>query len=162
MVVAEMNIDKKQKLENIWTGLIYPPKQIENNVLNLTINTVYSISGTSALDFGGSEYNQASTESIIPKKENDPKYGWWILQKGEYLVAFNESLDNNSYFALISPHERLLQSGGYHPTFIYLNKKKQSKVTTILTVCLSKMKIKENARISNALTFTKQENIESE
>jgi hypothetical protein len=162
MVVAKMNIDNKQKLENIWTGLIYPPKQIENNVLNLTINTVSSINGTSALDFGGSEYKQALTKSIIPKKENDPKFGWWTLQKGDYLITFNESLENNSYYALISPHERLLQSGGYHPTFIYLTKEKHSKVTSILTVCLSKMKIKENARISNALTFTKQENIGSE
>ena len=155
--VVKMNIEKKQKIEDIWTGLVYAPKQIEKNVLDLTINSIYSIKGIGALDFGGSEHIQATIEPIIPVKEYDPKYGWWNLQKGNFFVTYNESLKNNTHYALISPHARLLQSGGYHPTFIHMNRGKPSTVSTILTICLPELKIKENARISNALTFTHSE-----
>ncbi|MHA1940286.1 MAG: hypothetical protein ACW97P_01015 [Candidatus Hodarchaeales archaeon] len=151
---------KKQNLEKIWIGLVYAGKQIENNFLDLTVNSVSSIKGVSALDFGGSEHRLTETGVITPVKENDPKYGWWNLQKGVYSVVYNELLSNTSYYAIVSPHERLLQSGGFHPTFIHIDKEKPHKIVTILSVCTDKMRIKENARISRALSFPKRAEIE--
>jgi hypothetical protein len=54
---------------------------------------------------------------------------------------------------LISPHERILRVGVFHPTFIWLSEEKRQKIVTILQVGKNGIRVKENARISTAMTF---------
>ncbi len=147
-----MDYVKKQDIEGIWSNLVFFPKQTENNLLDLTIKSVSTLEGIGSLDFGGSEYRRTNTNLVKPVQEEDPKYRWWTLKKGNYSIVFNELLSSDTHFAIIAPHERLLQAGGFHPTFIHINQDKPHEISTILTVCVRTLRIKENARLSWSLT----------
>jgi hypothetical protein len=123
--------------------------------LDLTIKKIYSLDTQGALDFGGSEFLPSEMTLIEPKMESDPKYGWWTLNKGDYLVEYNETISNADHFAIVVPHERLLMTGCDHSPFLvkHTNFDSPNPLKSLLRVSTKGVRIKENARISTALTF---------
>ena len=142
-----------EEIEQVWQNLVYSPKQVKNNNLELTLKSIHTFEGRGQIDFGGGEYQEAKRQEIVPKLENDPKYGWWILKKGNYLVIYNEVIDKPNFITFISPHARILSAGAFHPTFIWLSEEKRQEIVTILQVGKNGLRVKENARISTATTF---------
>ena len=148
-----MRFLRTKELEKTWKNLIYPPKQLEEFTLDLTVKKIYSIKKQGALDFGGSEYQPADLEPLSPKLEDDPKYGWWNLSKGIYIIEYNENLSESECLAIVSPHQRLLHTGCYHPTFIVNPSRNSQPLQGLLSVDNQGVQIKENARISTTLCF---------
>ena len=111
--------------------------------------------GQGQLDFGGSEYIPAKKTLIEPTIDDDSKYGWWSLEKGDYLIEYNEILSNTNYFAIVFPHERLQMTGCYHSPFLVnsTNSDNDIPLKSMLRVSTNGVRIKENARISTALTY---------
>jgi deoxycytidine triphosphate deaminase len=149
-----MQIIKSQDLENSWKDLIYGPKQLQSVSLDLTIKRIYHFLSQGALDFGGSEFNPSQKQVIDPRIEDDPKYGWWTLSEGSYLLEYNEVLSNLNYIAIVYPHSRLLITGCYHAPFVIPPSSESETIRGILIVGKMGVRIKENARVSTALTFS--------
>jgi len=151
-----ISFEKEEDIEEIWKNLVYFPKQVNNACIDLTIKKIYAIKSQGSLDFGGSEYLQVDRIPIKPKLEDDPKYGWWILDKGTYIIEYNEYLSNDKSIAIVFPHKRLQMAGCYHAPFVvYPNKEeKNHSLSCLLIVSTQNVRIKENARISTALTFS--------
>ncbi len=134
---------------------MYFPKQSNIVSLDLTVKKIYFLDSEGALDFGGSEYKPSEKTLIDPTIESDPKYGWWILNKGEYRIEYNEFLSNTNFFAIVFPHERLQMTGCDHSPFIVnpTNSDNGVLLKSLLRVSTNGVRIKENARISTALTY---------
>ena len=147
MIISENDIP------DIWQNLIYEPKQLTKHVLDLTVNSIYMFESQGQLDFGGSEYQSAVGKIIESKIEDDPKYGFWTLEAGNYLIVYNETISNADYLIFIFPHPRLIKAGSFHTSFMWQLTEVNDKITTILQVGKAGIKIKENARISRALTL---------
>ncbi len=141
---------------DIFDGLadtIHRDTQEHADSCDLTVNSVYEVTGSGSLDFGGSEFVEADQHLIEPEKE-DPEddYGWWHLNEGTYLVEYNERPDNvPNGVAIVFPHERLLRTGSSHPAFLA---RSGIKLTTPLNVGETGCDIKENARISKMVVVT--------
>jgi len=142
-----------EEIVQVWQNLVYSPKQVKHNSLELTLKSIHTFEGRGQIDFGGGEYEEAKQQEIVSELENDPKYGWWSLKKGNYLVTYNEIIHKPNFLALISPHARILRTGVFHPTFIWLSEEKRPPIVTILQVGENGLRVKENARISTAMTF---------
>ena len=144
-----------EEIEQIWQNLVYPPKQVKINSLELTLKTIHTFESRGQIDFGGGEYEESKQQKIVPELEDDPKYGWWILDKGEYLIEYNEILSNSNYFAIVFPHERLQMTGCYHSPFLANPQNSDNRISlkSLLSVSTDGVRIKENARISTALTY---------
>lgn len=151
-----ISFEKEEDIEEIWKNLVYFPKQVNNACIDLTIKKIYAIKSQGSLDFGGSEYLQVDRINIKPMKEDDPKYGWWILDKGTYIIEYNEHLSNDECIAIVFPHDRLQMTGCYHAPFIVNppEGEKNRPLSCLLIVSTQNVRIKENARISTALTIS--------
>lgn len=129
-------------------GLIHEPSQTSADGLDLTVDSIHRITAPGKADFGGDEYAEPVTDAIEPEKR-DPAddYGWWKLDPGTYLLAYNESLEGDATF-LLQPHDRLLALGASHPT---------AHVSDLDPVPLSVpdggVALKENARVSRLLSL---------
>lgn len=150
-----ISFKKEEEAKEIWNNFVYFPKQTNVISLDLTVKKIYSIESQGALDFGGSEYIPAKKTLIEPTIDEDPKYGWWSLEKGDYLIEYNEILSNADYFAIVFPHERLQMTGCHHSPFLVnpTNSDNISPLKSLLIVSTNSVRIKENARISTALTY---------
>lgn len=150
-----MRLLKTDELEESWKNLIYPPKQLGRTSLDLTVKNLSTIKTQSkgVLDFGGSEYQPLELIPLEAKIEKDPKYGWWTLSKGHYMVEYNETLCQGKFLALIYPHKRLQMTGCFHAPFIVVSSTDTQKIQGLLNVNSEGVRIKENARISIAITF---------
>ncbi|MDX1586242.1 MAG: hypothetical protein R3222_05840, partial [Balneolaceae bacterium] len=87
-------------------NIIHDDTQQQHLSLELTVNEVYKFTTSGSLDFGGSEFESASTELIKPVKQStNDDYGWWNLKQGSYMAIFNERLKNlEGTLVAISPH----------------------------------------------------------
>jgi hypothetical protein len=148
-----MEIVQEGEILSIWENLVYPAKQLKKNTLELTINSIDSFYSQGHLDFGGSEFRSALYENVTPIIEDDPKYAWWSLSPGQYSITYNEMLNDPNYYAIIYPHTRLIQTGSAHPAFYWSPTSKNQKIKTILQVGEKGVRLKENSRISIALTY---------
>ena len=127
-------------------GLVHEKTQRGPAGLELTLKAVLRLQGGGALDFGGSEYQEAETAEIAPTKGADDKYGWWSLEAGVYRLRFNESLRlEGGERALLSPHPRLLAAGGNHPSAMF---GAGEELFVMLQVFAGGLRLKENCRIS--------------
>ncbi|MFB6098827.1 MAG: deoxycytidine triphosphate deaminase, partial [Salinibacter sp.] len=101
-------------------GLVHLDTQRAKRGIDLTVDTVFRTTGHGQLDFGGGEFQAAPQERIEPVLD-DPEddYGWWTLEKGAYLIQYNESLHlNDEEQAAVTPLERTLHAGAHHGTFV--------------------------------------------
>ena len=128
-------------------GLIHEPSQTGDGSVDLTVDSIARITDPGQADFGGDEYAEPGTESVVPEKRDpDDDYGWWELDAGVYLLDYNESLSSANVSFVLQPHDRILALGASHPTV---------HVTDLGSVPLSVpdggVALKENARVSRLL-----------
>jgi len=148
------NLLKGEEIVSSAEGLISAKKQQGEFSLDLTVNTISRINTGGALDFGGSEYQEASFSPLEPEKKTpDEPYGWWNLDTGDYLIRFNEriKIPTNSLL-MILPHERLLAAGSSHAPLAVENL--DQKISVPIHVGLAGLKIKQNARVSKAVALS--------
>jgi hypothetical protein len=117
------------------------------------VNTISRINLGGALDFGGSEYQEASVSLLEPEKKTpDEPYGWWNLDAGDYLIRFNETINIPPRgLIMILPHKRLLAAGASHaPLAIEIL---DENICVPIHVGPAGLKIKQNARASKAIVL---------
>ena len=139
--------DTAKYVENI----VHLATQEADRGLDLTVDQLFRITGGGALDFGGSEFEEAQRERLDPNlAQPDDSYGWWMLEEGEYIARFNESLRlEEGAIALIEPLERLLQAGVTHAPHHLTSS--ADPVEVLLTVGAPGARLKENCRVSRLL-----------
>ena len=140
----------KETLQQIVTGIIHEGKQIpeSEDVVLVTAKRIGTISHNGTLDFGGSEYTEGPVEWIEPKKKSpDDDYGWWMLEEGDYVVEYNESVaptsDTRCYLQIWAAAAR----NGLSQPFQVITDRRAPLVGT-LRVGKAGIGIKENARVS--------------
>lgn len=148
-----MELLKGNMLESFLSESIYPPKQQGEYSFDLTIKTIYQMTQGGALDFGGSEYEEAVSSELKPvKADPEDKYGWWELRKdeGPYIVTFNERLQKAGHAAtFVFPDQRLLRSGGgFSPQIV-----EDGEITVLVVVNTPTLRIKENARVGKLVAI---------
>ena len=134
-------------------GLISAKKQQGAFSVDLTVKEIRKIDAGGALDFGGSEFQKASTTLLEPeKKSTEEPYGWWKLGPGNYVIKFNERIElKNPWVIIIVPHSRLLAAGGSHPSVMIDDPSEDTQI--LIGVGAHGLAIKENARVSRALVL---------
>jgi hypothetical protein len=142
-----------QEIIALTSDLISAKKQQGSFSVDLTVSEIRKIENGGALDFGGSEFQEASTTLLKPEKKSaEEPYGWWKLGEGHYLIKFNETIQlKNQGLILIFPHKRLLAAGGSHPCVAIEDPHQEIQV--LLFVAIHGLAIKENARVSVALVM---------
>jgi dUTP pyrophosphatase len=148
-----LSILSGEKIASLTKGLISAKKQMNACSMDLTVRSVSLISLGGHLDFGGSEYKEASAAPLVPeKKASEEPYGWWALDSGTYLIHFNETITppENSLI-MVFPHERIVAAGISHPTIVV--DKMDENLCVSLHVGPEGISLKENARVSKAVVF---------
>jgi hypothetical protein len=148
-----LSILSGEKIASLTKGLISAKKQMGASSIDLTVQSVSLINQGGHLDFGGSEYKEASVSPLAPVKNTpDEPYGWWALDSGTCLIHFNEIITppENSLI-MIFPHERIVAAGISHPTIVV--DKVDENLCVSLHVGPEGISIKENARVSKAVVF---------
>jgi|SRR5271157_285061 len=148
------NLLKGEEIVSSAEGFISAKKQQGEFSLDLTVNTISHINMGGALDFGGSEYQEASVSLLKPqKKTSDEPYGWWNLDTGDYLIRFNERIKIPAKgVIMILPHERLLAAGASHAPLAVEDL--DENISVPIHVGLAGLKIKQNARVSKAVVLS--------
>lgn len=134
-------------------GLVHLDTQKAAVGLDLTVGSVYRLTGPGSLDFGGSELEAAQKQEMEPElRHQDDDYGWWELDAGTYLVRYNESLSLDSgRWAYLLPHERLLMAGASHAAFVVDGPR--DPLETLLSVGPAGCNLKENCRLSRVVVM---------
>lgn len=132
-------------------GIVHLDTQQAAAGLDLTVATVFRVTGPGSLDFGGSELQAAAREEIEPRlRSEEDDYGWWALDAGAYVIRYNESLElGDGQVGEILPLERLLFAGAYHPTFLVDGPR--DPLETLLVVGSGGCHLKENCRVSRLI-----------
>lgn len=131
--------------------LVHFDTQRAESGLDLTVDSVFRVNGFGRLDFGGSEFEPAARKELSPQLDNpDDDYGWWKLERGTYVIRYNEALTlDEGQSAQVFPHQRLLQAGATHAAFVVDGA--QDPVEGLLTVGAAGCHLKENSRVSRLL-----------
>ncbi|MFH1415618.1 MAG: hypothetical protein ABIH89_05985 [Elusimicrobiota bacterium] len=139
-----------EETANLLQDMISRKKQVGLFSVDLTVKSVYSMSGEASLDFGGSEYAEAFPELLEPVlRDTEDKYGWWTLEEGAYLFDFNERIDlSRTLMAVLQMHPRMLMTGAYIPLMIL-----DAAPKKIPLYVFKKVMIKQNARISEVRIY---------
>jgi hypothetical protein len=135
-------------------NIVHDKTQVEGDSIYLTIGKISRLIGRGDIDFGGSEYLESEKREMNSvKRKPEDKYGWWILEMGEYLVEFNEKLQDvtpKDKVVILQPSERLTKTGVFHPTKVL---QKKGEIKTILYVGRNGVNIKENAKVSKIVVL---------
>ncbi len=134
-------------------GLVHFDTQRALDGIDLTVNAVFRTTGHGQLDFGGGEFQAAPRERIEPVLD-DPEddYGWWTLEKGAYIIQYNESLSlDDGEQAVVTPLERTLQAGAHHSAFVL--DEGHDPLDTLLVVSRMGCRLKENCRVSRLMVL---------
>ena len=134
-------------------GLVHLDTQRAPTGLDLTVDAVFRTTGHGQLDFGGGEFQAAPRERIEPVLD-DPEddYGWWTLEKGAYVIHYNESLRlDDGQQAVVSPLERTLRAGAHHGSFVL--DEGRDPIETLLVVSRMGCRLKENSRVSRLVVL---------
>lgn len=148
-----MNIINGNQAARLLKNLVYEKKQVHSASVDLTVKSIARILSAGILDFGGSEFKPGES-LVIDAQKSDPaeKYGWWFLDKGEYLLEYNEELSlPDRHIAIIQPHERIIEAGITHG--VRFLTEPDEKLMSIIRVAQAGVRIKENARVSNLIVL---------
>jgi hypothetical protein len=132
-------------LTDVVEGIVHEPTQTDGRGLDLTLEAVYEVTEPGRVDFGGGELQAAEREPISTTlRHSDDEYGWYHLDTGGYLVAFNEQLSDQATGAYwLQTRDALRTAGAFHPTL------RVEELTPVpLTVSGEGIRLKENARVS--------------
>jgi deoxycytidine triphosphate deaminase len=134
-------------------GMISPKHQVHGYNVDLTVKCIYAVDPVGEVDFGGGEYRAAGRVPIESlQRRPEDKYRWWSLDRGAYVVEYNESCElAPDELALIEPDERLLRAGATHAPLHYRGR--LNPIELLLNVPTLRVAIKENARISRLRIF---------
>jgi len=139
-----------ETLQQVVHGIIHEGKQIPDSedVVVLTAKRVGRLTHNGTLDFGGSEYTEAPIEWIEPKKKSDDdKYGWWMLEGGDYIVEYNETVHPTTGMrCYLQIWEKAQRNGISQPMQII--REARSPLTAAFRVGTAGVGMKENARVS--------------
>lgn len=152
-----MKLLESDAIINHIQSLIHENTQKQTNHFDLTVDSIARYQQAGQLDFGGSEFQPASTVTIDPVKKNkDDDYGWWNLERGSYRANFNEQLDIDSSisFALITGHSHAHQAGLITNSRIIMPDSNLQELYVTLQVPEAGVHIKENARIAQLHLFS--------
>lgn len=141
-----MQIDE---IETVLDGIVHGETQRGHDEYDLTAAEILRLREPGGIDFGGGEVRVPETESLDAQKRNEgDDYGWWTLEPGTYLLAYNETLDLQHDRVLLQPRPALAEMGVSHPTLVV-----RSLPRVPLTVPPSGARIKQNARVSTLIPF---------
>jgi hypothetical protein len=147
-----MRVLTADEIADCLDHVVHLGTQRTDHGVDLTASEVFRLTAPGSLDFGGSEYEEAARERMVPKRRQaDDDYGWWDLKAGTYLVRYNETVDPGDGIALVQSHERLLKAGAYHAAFRV--HEAQDPLETLLVVSERGCHLKENCRISRLTIF---------
>jgi hypothetical protein len=124
-------------------GIVHEGTQAHERGLDLTVAGVHEVDEPGRVDFGGDELTDAGLTRREPtRRDPDDEYGWWELEEGGYLLAYNESLAEGEPLTL-QTRGAVRARGAFHPT------------VTVKTLGLMPLwvggkgiRLKENARVS--------------
>ncbi|MFW6436257.1 MAG: dCTP deaminase [Halococcoides sp.] len=138
------------ELSAVVEDLVHAPTQTDHAGVDLTVREVFEVTEPGRIDFGGSELDPAGlTPHERQFRRPDDEYQWWHLDAGQYLVAFNESLDCPAdCTVVVQPRDALLARGASHPTL-----RTDSLDRLPLSVGGAGVILKENARISTVIAL---------
>lgn len=134
------------------TGAIDPAGQTADGVrqVALTVRAIYKQEGPGHLDFDGSAYVEGPRSELELAGDDSGDAGWWLLDPGDYLVAFNEQVElGKGIVAMVRPHTRALVNGIEHPT-LALGQGERLPIVP-LRVAERGARVARNARISTLL-----------
>ena len=134
-------------------GLVHLETQRASTGIDLTVGAVFRTTGPGQLDFGGGEFQAVPRERIEPTLD-DPEddNGWWTLEKGAYVVQYNESLRlDDGQQAVVTPLERTLHAGGHQGSFVLGDGR--ARLETLLVVSRMGCRLKENCRVSRLVVL---------
>lgn len=142
-----------EQAAELLRNLVYEKKQVHGWSVDLTVKSISRVATTGSLDFGGSEFAPSERIALSPQKmDPSSEYGWWHLAAGDFLVEYNEELSlSANQFAILQPHERLMECGATHGTRLIIEP--EEKLFSLLNVCEADVRIKENARISKLIVM---------
>lgn len=147
-----MALSTSNRLLESFDNLVHQDTQLQNHCLDLTIAEIYELNKSGSLDFGGSEFEPATTSKIESvKKSEDDSYGWWTLAGGTFIITTNETLgeiENESM--IISPHPHALAAGLTINSVVVHADMMNRPLSIPVVVPGVGVKIKENARIASA------------
>ncbi len=145
-----------EKIASLTLGLISAKKQKGECSLDLTVRSISRIETAGSLDFGGSEYTEASVRELVAeKRDHQEPYGWWKLKPGKYLITYNESIiPPSNTIVMIFPHQRLVAAGISHESTVV--DKLDASTRLLMTIGPEGGAIKENARISKAVVVVSE------
>lgn len=143
-------LQSEELLEHTRNTIHEPTQQHKFN-LDLTVSEIHLFDEAGAMDFGGSEFDAAKTNSLPPQKKNpDDDYGWWDLEEGMYKVLFNEELTNlQDTLVVLAPHDHLRRSGVLGETILFASDDNLDRLSMNISVPHMGCKIKENARLAS-------------
>lgn len=133
-------------------NIIHQDTQLQEYRLDLTVSEIHEYDTSGSLDFGGSEFEPASTKKLDPvKKDSDDSYGWWNLAGGTYLAICNEIIDPEyDSSVIITPHPHAIEAGLMINAIVAGNDQSNSALRIPIQVPGVGCKIKENARFASA------------
>lgn len=126
-------------------NMIHEETQLHDEKVDLTVSKIYKIASPGRIDFGGGELKNCTKDPYpTEKRDEEDKYRWWNLKEGQYLIEYNEKLEDlENREALIQTRGEVLSQGVFHPTL------RVSELQEIpISICNGGIKIKENARVS--------------
>lgn len=146
-----------EELLDHTNNIVHEKTQKQSRHLDLTVSGICRYTGSGSLDFGGSEFEPATTERINPVKQSkNDDYGWWVLKEGTYKAVFNESLSNlEDTLIAITPHSHALQAGILANTLLLSTDEDLDTLSLNFRVPLFGCNIKENARFATLHIFAK-------
>lgn len=145
--IKPMDLQSGRSVSRKVNNILHRETQEQNYQFDLTVNTVARLVSPGSLDFGGSEFKPAETETIEPQKRDpDDDYGWWNLDAGTYHIEYNETVQPDDHPVLLVPLQRLIQAGATHPTQIVTSK--SDPLEMLLNVGNGGCNLKENCRVT--------------
>lgn len=127
-------------------GVLHEETQVGDRGLDLTVGEVYEIDEPGRVDFGGGELVEAElTPHELTQRDPEDDYGWWYLDSGGYLIAYNEELTGEGPLTL-QTREEVRKRGAFHPTVTV-----EALGRMPLSVGGAGIRLKENARVSTLL-----------
>jgi len=142
-----------EEIAKFVAGLIHPKTQIQEHAVDLTLKSVFKLTGRGSLDFGGSEYCPCRGDKIDSRKRQpDDPYGWWDLEGGDYLLEYNETISiPEKTVGILEAHHRLIVAGALHNVHLLIPP--DTLPASLLHVGERGVDIKENARVSQLIVL---------
>jgi len=143
------------------SGILHAKYQVHAFWVDLTVRGISGVDPVGRLDYGGGEYTPAGQVKIAPRRlRPQDNYQWWQLERGCYIVEFNESLAlAENEIALLEPDPRTLRTGATHVSMFLRGAIPQLDI--LFDVQALRVAVKQNARVSRLRVFQLGANGES-